>query len=264
MSVLKKAEPIIIDDTLLRKIYKKLNLYILKNKQKYVQTNIDLGSYHDADDYTQDTFICLCKKLKDKEIVFYSEQQLWTYCFRITSMLMLRQHRDYAHVSSRKRGTVINIDYLGEESLDDLIKNSPATQKENPDNHNENFYKDYFICIETENCSIVPVTQLFSVNSETTKIINLYSFINNINNTTLTKTLKLFNIKTKEKTCLLNCLKDFLILQKQEKINHKNCLYSVNSLLNNRDKELYRELKNNKVKKISFNHFKNLVGFNVL
>lgn len=259
MVVLKKLDSLTISNDLLKRISNKLTYFIENKKEKVLNLNRNLGSYQECHDYAQEVLICVLKKLKNNEIVFYSEHQLWTYCFRVLEMLLLKQHRDYSKVKS-KTATLIDIDMVYEttgKTLDDLIGFQKFNIYETPEYLAFfNSYKDFFICINEETVSITSVLQLYKVDINS-RFINLYNFIEKVNNLGIKKTLKFYQIEDKQKFNLFDNFKKFFLVKNNK--TDKTFLYSINTELSSRDKNLINKFKQNKNAVISIEKFKKLV-----
>lgn len=244
MKVLKKLEPIKVSNKLLQKLFTKITFFIDTKKEKALTLNKNLGSYQEADDYAQEILICLLKKLTEGSIEFYSEHQLWTYCFKVLNMLLLRQHRDYTKVKS-KTATTIDIDSVYEttgKSIDDIVsyKNfNKSTSLEYKINYDS--YKNFIISFTNQEVKILPVTQLFKVDKKA-KIINLYAFLESINNIGLKKTFDFYYISRKIKLLLFDKLKEFFGFSETQN-NIKSFHYSINTDISSRDKFLLKNLK---------------------
>ena len=228
-----------ITNSILRQTYSKL-IYSTLCKQLFI-INRNLGCYWEPSDYAQNVLICITKKINDDKVNFETFSKFWSYCNRVLDMLLMRQHRDLTLISSRK-ATLIDIDgkFDSGKNIDDVAGfQSFFQEKSQEDRINYEFCKNYILSINNCNISIIPITKLF-LSSKDSLLINLYTFLEEINSTSINKTFNHFNINKKLKNKIIISILDFF------KINKKSFsdthLHSISSL-GSRDRLIYNELK---------------------
>lgn len=260
MLKIKKLEKITLTKSLYKKLHKRL-VNTVAYKQLF-NINKNLGSFQEPSDYAQEVLICLNKKLKSEEVEFYSEPQLWTYCNRILNMLLLRQHRDYSLVVSRK-ATLVDIDSELEsgKSIDDIagLKLYNKLKSIEYKTQLENF-KNYIMAITEDNIKIININKLFELDKNS-KLINLFNILEDLQYQKIELILKKYKINKNLKETFSKTILDILEINYSIKNKDKN-YYSINTELNSRDKYLLKNLKEKTSKnpKISINDFKLTLG----
>lgn len=259
---MKETQAIKLTDELYNKLHQKLINTIIYKKQLF-QINKNLGSFQEPADYAQEVLICLNNKIDSGKVVFYNEPQLWTYCSRILNMLLLRQHRDYSSISSRK-AVLIDIDTELEsgKSLDDIIGFKAFDKNKSYEYKIEyESYKNYIIAIneKQKDVIILPITQLFSINNNY-KLINLYNILEDVECLGIKKVFKKYNLFGEIKKLVVCKILSFLKINYNFTKNNNN-YYAINCQLNSRDTDILKKLnlKYATNKKLSLTKLKSMV-----
>ena len=204
------TKPITLTNKKIQELYNWLVNTTQYGRQLYA-INMNLGSYNEAHDYAQETLITLVEKMRANKAVFYTEAQLKAYCSKILGMRLLRQHRDYTIVASRKCYTVdIDGDTISGSKVEDIAGMLHADESKSCESlaYLENL-KDYVVGYAYNNAEVVHYSKMYSLD-KSNSIISLYKVLENIYSLGLIKGLKELGIVNNQAIAVTEAITDFL------------------------------------------------------